>query len=111
MPDNYLDFTDLLNQPYKINREPEKMISDQFSTTATEEQLRAALADYCRMTERDEREAHGLWVTDPAEKQSRARLSEQMRGEMQGLLRLYRDIRSVGGQDSPYEADDPPVCA
>ena len=48
---------------------------------------------YCRMTERDEREAHGLWVTDPAEKQSRARLSEQMRGEMQGLLRLYRDIR------------------
>ena len=59
---------------------------------------------YCRMTERNEREAHGLWVTDPAEKQSRARLSEQMRGEMQGLLRLYRDIRSVGGQDSPYEA-------
>ena len=99
MPDLEFNYVEFLRYPRYKDRDPKEVIAEQFSTTADPEEFKAALKDYGQYIGGIDPDS--VWVQDTAVREDRAKVSEQVRGEMAGLLRQNLDLSNTAA--SRYE--------
>lgn len=105
MPDERFDYFYFLNHPAEMEKDPKTLIADQFSTTASERQLKMGMESYAyrandseTLLEGDSMQASSLWVEKPAAREERAKLSRQLHTEMAGLLQHTLDVQNKTSQ-------------
>lgn len=99
MPDLEFNYVEFLRYPRYKDKDPKEVIAEQFSTTADPEEFKAALKEYGQYVGGIDPDS--VWVKDTAMREDRAKVSEQVRGEMAGLLRQNLDLSNTAA--SQYE--------